>query len=93
MNMKSMRIRSYRSFKVDEHVSPEAAERYRTLSAYRSLRDSGCDEAGVWYAGGILPPWCCEVTGSGLMTLEPGKSGETARPRKRGVRTSRRFVD
>ena len=32
MNIKSMRIRSYRSFAVDEQVPPEAAERYRMSS-------------------------------------------------------------
>ena len=48
-----MRIRSYRSFKVDELVSVEAAERYRTLKAYRRLRDSGCDEAGALEHVGI----------------------------------------
>ena len=41
MNIKSMRIRSYRGFKVDEHVPAEAAERYRTLQAYRRLREAG----------------------------------------------------
>ena len=38
MNIKSMRLRSYRSFAVDEHVPPEAAERYRTPKAYERLR-------------------------------------------------------
>ena len=45
MNIKSMRIRSYRSFAVDEQVPPEAAERYRTLKAYERLRSAGCREA------------------------------------------------
>ena len=52
MNMESMRIRSYRSFKVDEHVPATAAgmrtehweARYRTLKAYDRLRAAGCDE-------------------------------------------------
>ena len=44
MNIKSMRLRSYRSFAVDEHVPPEAAERYRTLKAYERLRASRCNE-------------------------------------------------
>ena len=38
MNIKSMRLRSYRSFAVDEHVPPEAAERYRTLKGYERVR-------------------------------------------------------
>ena len=33
MNMESMRIRSYRSFKVDDRVPQAAAKRYRTLRA------------------------------------------------------------
>ena len=44
MNMESMRTRSYRSFKVDEHVPAMAAARYRTLKAYDRLRAAGCDE-------------------------------------------------
>ena len=43
MNMESMRIRSYRSFKVDEHMPAVAVERHRTLKAYQRWRDSGCD--------------------------------------------------
>ena len=44
MNIESMRIRSYRSFKVDEHLPAVAAERYRTLKAYDRLRAAGCHE-------------------------------------------------
>ena len=47
MNIESMRIRSYRSFKVDEHVPAVAAERYRTLKAYDRLRSAGCSEGGA----------------------------------------------
>ena len=47
MNMESMRIRSYRSFKVDEHVPAVAAGRYRTLKAYDRLRAAGCNESGA----------------------------------------------
>ena len=53
VNIESMRIRSNRSFKVDEHVPSEAAERYRTLRAYRRLRDFGCGEAGALAHVGI----------------------------------------
>ena len=82
MNMKSMRIRSYRSFKVDEHVSPKAAERYRTLSAYRSLRDSGCDEAGALAHVGIsrrtLYRWKAALAAGGQRGLAP----KSTRPRR-----------
>ena len=53
MNIKSMRIRSYRSFAVDEHVPPEAAERYRTLKAHERLRAAGCNEIGALRHVGI----------------------------------------
>ena len=47
MDIKSLRIRSYKSFRVDEHVPEAAGERYRTLQAYRRLRAAGCSEAGA----------------------------------------------
>ena len=53
MNMESMRIRSYRSFKVDEHVPAVAAGRYRTLKAYDRLRAAGCSEGGALEQLGI----------------------------------------
>ena len=51
MNMESMRIRSYRSFKVDEHVPAVAAGRYRTLKAYDRLRAAGCNDVPAVAAG------------------------------------------
>ena len=53
MNIKSMRLRSYRGFAVDEHVSEEAAERYRTLKACENLRAAGCGEEGALEQVGI----------------------------------------
>ena len=53
MNIESMRIGSHRSFKVDEHVPVEAAERCRTLQAYDRLREAGCNEAGALAHVGI----------------------------------------
>ena len=53
MNIESMRIRSYRSFKVDEHVPAQAAERYCTLQAYQRLREAGCSETGALTHVGI----------------------------------------
>ena len=55
MNMESMRIRSYRSFKVDEHVPAVAAGRYRTLKAYDRLRAAGCNESGALEQLGLAP--------------------------------------
>ena len=76
MNMESMRIRSYRSFKVDEHVPAVAAGRYRTLKAYDRLRAAGCNESGAleqlgisrrtlyrWPGAEVDPPWPCPPAG------------------------------
>ena len=63
MNIESMRIRSYRSFKVDEHVPAVAAERYRTLKAYDRLRSAGCSEGGALGQLGIRPAHAVSVAG------------------------------
>ena len=53
MNIESMRIKSYRGFKVAEHVPAAAARRYRTLKAYDRLRAAGCNEAVALEPPGI----------------------------------------
>ena len=82
MNIKSMRIRSYRSFTVDEHVPAEAAERYRTLQAYRRLREAGCDEAGALAHVGVsrrtLYRWKAALAAGGQRGLAP----KSTRPRR-----------
>lgn len=47
MQIKSLRIRSYRSFRVDDTVLPDAAERLRKITTYRELRTEGCSEPVV----------------------------------------------
>ena len=44
MQIQSLRIRSYRSFKVDETASGEAIERLGRLRTYEELRAEGCSE-------------------------------------------------
>ena len=86
MNIKSMRIRSYRSFKVDEHIPAEAAERYRTLQAYQRLRDAGCDEtvalAHVGISRRTLYRWKAALAAGGQRGLAP----KSTRPRQLRVR-------
>ena len=86
MNIKSMRIRSYRSFAVDEHVPPEAAERYRTLKAHERLRAAGCNEIGALRHVGIsrrtLYRWRAALAAGGQRGLAP-KSTRPRRPRSR----------
>ena len=54
MNIESMRIKSHRSFAVDEtSLPPAAAERLEKLNKYDDLRANGCEEAepdGRWLA-------------------------------------------
>ena len=86
MNMESMRIRSYRSFKVDEHVPAVAAGRYRTLKAYDRLRAAGCNESGALEQLGIsrrtLYRWQAALAASGQRGLAP-KSTRPGRVRQR----------
>ena len=90
MNIKSMRIRSYRSFKVDEQVPAEAAERYRTLQAYRRLRDGGCNEEAALEQLGIsrrtLYRWQAALAAGGQRGLAP-KSTRPHRVRPRSWTT------
>ena len=75
MNIESMRIRSYRSFKVDDRVPESAAERYRTLRAYRRLREAGCGEAAAQEQLGVsrrtLYRWQAALAAGGQRGLAP----------------------
>ena len=86
MNIESMRIRSYRSFKVDERVPAIAAERYRTLQAYDRLRAAGCSEAAALEQLGIgrrtLYRWRRALAAGGQCALAP-KSTRPRRVRRR----------
>ncbi len=86
MNIKSMRVRSYRSFAVDEHVPKEAAERCRTLKAYDRLRAAGCGEGAALEQLGISRRtryrWQSALAASGQRELAP-KSTRPHRVRRR----------
>ena len=89
MNIESMRVRSYRSFTVDDGVPAVAAERYRTLQAYRRLRGAGCDEAVALEQLGIsrrtLYRWQAALAARGQRGLAP-KSTRPHRVRRRAYR-------
>ena len=82
MNIKSMRLRSYRSFAVDEHVPPEAAERYRTLKAYERLRAARCNEVVALQQLGMSRRtryrWQAALAAGGQRGLAP----KSTRPRR-----------
>ena len=52
MQIKSLRVKSYRSFKVDDTTPAEAIERLRRIETYRQLRAEGCAEATALRAVG-----------------------------------------
>ena len=44
MQIKSLRIKSYRSFRIDDTTPADAFERLRKIETYRALRAEGCSE-------------------------------------------------
>ena len=52
MQIKSLRIKSYRSFKVDDTTPADALGRLRRIETYRALRAEGCTEATALGATG-----------------------------------------
>ena len=52
MQIKSLRIKSYRSFKVDDTTPADALGRLRRIETYRALRAEGCTEATALRATG-----------------------------------------
>ena len=89
MNIESMRVRPYRSFKVDDGVPEAAAERCRTLEAYRRLREAGCGEAAALEQLGISRRtryrWQAALAARGQRGLAP-KSTRPHRVRQRSYR-------
>ncbi len=67
MHIKSLRVQSYKSFKVVEAVAEFAVERHRTLQAYNQLRAPGSSEAGA-----LEQPVQLEVRCKGT---HPGRTG------------------
>ena len=52
MQIQSLRIKSYRSFRIDDTTPAEAFERLRKIETYRELRAEGCGEAAALRAIG-----------------------------------------
>ena len=52
MQIKSLRVKSYRSFKVNDTLPAEAVDRLRRLDLFQTLRGEGCSEATALQAVG-----------------------------------------
>jgi hypothetical protein len=82
MNIESMRIASYRSFKVDETTPPDALERLRRLETFDELRREGCSEAAALRAVGWSRAthyrWKARLRDGGL----PALAAKSRRPRR-----------
>ena len=82
MHIKSLRLRSHRSFKVDENVPPAAVARLRKIEAFDRLRAAGCNETAALEHIGVgrstMYRWKAALAASGQRGLAP----KSTRPRR-----------
>jgi transposase InsO family protein len=79
MQIKSLRIKSYRSWKINDTILSEIArERLRKIQIYDQLRTEGCSEKtalnAVQIARSTLFRWKNKLDKEGLKGLEPGNT-------------------
>ena len=89
MQIKSLRIKSYRSWRIDDNTSAEALGRLKQLEWVERLRGEGCSEATslavVGWSRATYYRWLRRYREDGLKGLESG----TRAPRGRRVCQSR----
>ena len=85
MQIKSLRIKSYRSWRIDDNTSAEALGRLKQLEWVERLRGEGCSEvtslAVVGWSRATYYRWLRRYREAGLKGLESG----TRAPRGRRV--------
>ena len=85
MQIKSLRIKSYRSWRIDDNTSAEALGRLKQLEWVERLRGEGCSEATslavVGWSRATYYRWLRRYREDGLKGLESG----TRAPRGRRV--------
>lgn len=79
MQIESLRIKSYRSWKVDDNpVSSTAKDRHKKLQIFWSLKEEGCSDKIIFLTIGIsratLYRWQSAYKEKGLVGLEPKSS-------------------
>lgn len=77
-----LRIKSYRSFKVDETTPPEALERLRRLETFDVLRWEGCSEAVAPRAVGWSRATHCRSKARHRDGGLPGLTAKSRRPHR-----------
>ena len=85
MQIKSLRLKSYRSWKVDERIySATTHKRYKELKTYRLLREEGCSEEAALKAielsRATLFRWQKAYRNHGLASLEPKSTVPKTQP-------------
>lgn len=90
MQIKSLRIQSYRSFKVDDSTPGEAVERLHRVETYQALRAEGCTQAtalqAIGWSRSTYYRWHRRYQCEGVR----GLIGQSRRPRRiRGVQWGR----
>ncbi len=82
MQIQSLRIKSYRSFRIDDTTPAEAFERLRKIETYQELRAEGCSEATALRAIGWSRPayfrWQARYRADGVK----GLAAKSRRPRR-----------
>ena len=85
MQIKSLRVKSYRSWRIDDNTSAEALGRLKQLEWVERLRGEGCSEATslavVGWSRATYYRWLRRYREDGLKGLESG----TRAPRRRRV--------
>ena len=76
MQIKSLRVKSYRSWRINDNASGEAITRLKQLELYATLREEGCSEptslAVVGWSRATYYRWLKRYREAGLKGLESG---------------------
>ena len=85
MQIKSLRVKSYRSWRINDNASGEAITRLKQLELYATLREEGCSEptslAAIGWSRATYYRWLKRYREDGLKGLESGPRA----PRRRRV--------
>ena len=76
MQIKSLRVKSYRSWRINDNASGEAITRLKQLELYATLREEGCSEptslAAIGWSRATYYRWLKRYREDGLKGLESG---------------------
>ena len=93
MQIKSLRVKSYRSWRINDNASGEAITRLKQLELYATLREEGCSEptslAAIGWSRATYYRWLKRYREDGLKGLESGPRAPRMSVTGRSSRNSR----